>query len=186
MQLPVTFIQVGKLNYSSLIKEQDMSDATTAWLNALTKETLVSMVQNQAEQIKQLLGVKSDFQLKLDLENGLFDGKAPIDYSKGDLKHGALLEIVLQMHGDEQIDQNLLAIATEICDMPNVVKRLQQNSLSVIPNDWVLVPKEPTEAMLLACDAVHSAWLHDDAAGVHQPIAAEYKAMLAAAPEAPK
>lgn len=44
-----------------------MSDATTAWLNSLTKETLVSMVQNQAEQIKQMLGVKSDFKLQLDL-----------------------------------------------------------------------------------------------------------------------
>ena len=31
-----------------------MLDTTTAWLNSLTKETLVSMVQNQAEQIKQL------------------------------------------------------------------------------------------------------------------------------------
>lgn len=123
-----------------------MSDATTAWLNSLTKETLVSMVQNQAEQIKQLLGVKPDFQLKLDLENGLFDGKAPIDYSKGDRTHGALLEIVLQMHDYESVDPDLLAIATEICDMPNVIKRLQQNSITVIPNDWVLVPKEPTEA----------------------------------------
>ena len=123
-----------------------MSNATTTWLNSLTKETLVSMVQNQAEQIKQLLGVKSDFQLQLDLENGLFDGKAPIDYSKGDRTHGALLEIVLQMHDDYHVDPDLLAIATEICDMPNVIKRLQQNSITVIPNDWVLVPKEPTEA----------------------------------------
>lgn len=120
-----------------------MSGATTAWLNSLTKETLVSMVQNQAEQIKQLLGVKADFQLKLDLQNGLFDGKAPINYSKGDHTHGALLEVVLQMHDDDHVDQDLLALATEICDMPNVIKRLQQNS---IPNGWVLVPKEPTEA----------------------------------------
>ena len=30
--------------------------------------------------------------------------------------------------------------------MPTVIKRLQQNSITVIPNDWVLVPKEPTEA----------------------------------------
>ena len=120
-----------------------MSGATTAWLNSLTKETLVSMVQNQAEQIKQLLGVKSDFQLKLDLENGLFDGKAPINYSKGDHTHGALLEVVLQMHDDDHVDQDLLALATEICDMPNVIKRLQQNS---IPCDWVLVHKELTEA----------------------------------------
>ena len=122
-----------------------MSDATTAWLNSLTKETLVSMVQNQAEQIKQLLGVKADFQLKLDLQNGLFDGKAPINYSKGDHTHGALLEVVLQMHDDDHVDQDLLAIATEICDMPNVIKRLQQNSITVIPNGWVLVPKEPAE-----------------------------------------
>lgn len=163
-----------------------MSDATTAWLNSLTKETLVSMVQNQAEQIKQLLGVKSDFKLQLDLEHGLFDGKAPINYSKGDRTHGALLEVVLQMHDHESVDQNLLAIATEICDMPNVIKRLQQNSITVIPSDWVLVPKEPTEAMILACNAVHSAWLLDDTAPVTQPVAAEYKAMLAAAPEAPK
>lgn len=163
-----------------------MSDATTAWLNSLTKETLVSMVQNQAEQIKQLLGIKSDFQLKLDLANGLFDGKALIDYSQGDHTHGALLEVVLQMHDYESVDQNLLAIATEICDMPNVIKRLQQNSITVIPSDWVLVPKEPTEAMILACDVVHSAWLQDDTAPVIQPVAAEYKAMLAAAPEAPK
>ncbi len=160
-----------------------MSDATTAWLNSLTKETLVSMVQNQAEQIKQLLGVKADFQLKLDLQNGLFDGKAPIDYSKGDRTHGALLEVVLQMHDVYHVDPDLLAIATKICDMPNIIKRLQQNS---IPNGWVLVPKEPTEAMILACDVVHSAWLQDDTAPVIQPVAAEYKAMLAAAPEAPK
>ena len=120
-----------------------MSGATTAWLNSLTKETLVSMVQYQAEQIKQLLGVKSDFHLKLDLQNGLFDGKAPINYSKGDHTHGALLEVVLQMHDHDHVDQDLLAIATEICDMPNVIKRLQQNS---IPCDWVLVHKELTEA----------------------------------------
>lgn len=163
-----------------------MSDATTAWLNSLTKETLVSMVQNQAEQIKQLLGVKSDFKLQLDLENGLFDGKAPINYSKGGHTHGALLEVVLQMHDDYRVDPDLLAIATEICDMPNVIKRLQQNSITVIPNDWVLVPKEPTEAMILACDVVHSAWLQDVTAPLIQPVAAEYKAMLAAAPEAPK
>lgn len=90
------------------------------------------------------------------------------------------------MHDYESVDQNLLAIATEICDMPNVIKRLQQNSITVIPSDWVLVPKEPTEAMILACDVVHSAWLQDDTAPVIQPVAAEYKAMLAAAPEAPK
>lgn len=68
MRLPVTFIRVGKLNYLLLIRRLTCRNTTTAWLNSLTKETLVSMVQKQAEQIKQLLGIKSDFQLQLDLE----------------------------------------------------------------------------------------------------------------------
>lgn len=58
-----------------------------------------------------------------------------------------------------------------------LLSRLNETPAVAVPDGWQLVPKEPTEAMVLACDQLPDPSYH--------PTIDTYRAMLAAAPSAP-
>lgn len=79
-----------------------------------------------------------------------------------------LSRLAVIMHGSET-DLNLLTVTAQ-----SLMDRCKTVNSPVAPDGWVMVPKEPTEAMNKA------GW---DAMNEHDAINPTYRAMLAAAPQ---
>lgn len=74
-------------------------------------------------------------------------------------------------------------LSNMVLQQSKVIEKLQQAvKAQAVPEGFKIVPMEPTPEMIEAYFAAHLEWLEDDDADITQPVANEYKAMLAAAP----
>jgi len=75
----------------------------------------------------------------------------------------------------------------EIHDAAMAYLEQQRAKVDQVPDGWVLVPVEPTDAMSDKGEYVNSEWLNDNAPigqnRYKRPAQAVYKAMIAAAPK---